>query len=124
MWQKPSTIRIHEKWDPRIGKLGARYFGLYFWAMFLSVPGGLALFVGLFAQAKFRSPIGQVLAGLVISFMVVDLALLWLAPVLARRAASKKLGIKVTFRNAPPYDVEEYKSWCRRNHVEPFSADK
>jgi hypothetical protein len=120
---RPSVIDIHRKWDPRIGRKAAQRFAVYVWATFLMLPLGLVLFATLVLASRFPNLSTHVLAGVAIAAAFANATLIWLAPVLARRQASRTLRIKVTYKNYPPNDLNQYRSWCVTNHIRPFEAD-
>jgi hypothetical protein len=107
-----------------MGTEAARYFAFFVWATFLMFPFGLATFVTIFLEAKWPDAITRTLVGISVAAAIGNLGVIWLAPVMSRRAASKALGIKVIPGNAPPNDEEQYKAWCAKNHLQPFSAEK
>ena len=51
------------------------------------------------------------------------IVVMFLTPVLARRAASQTLGIKINRRNNPPRNARDYEMWCARNGLQPYGAD-
>lgn len=109
-------------WGPRLGARGAFRFALHVWAAFVVKPVTLLAFVALVVAAAVQSTTAQIVA---IAILVVAFALgfaMLIMPVLARRAASRDLGIRVTVKNYPPRDDAEYRHWCIRNGIEPFRS--
>jgi hypothetical protein len=47
-----------------------------------------------------------------------------MALLMARRRASKVLGIRINGKNSPPGDRASYIAWCDRNGVTPFDASR
>lgn len=119
MFRTPDTPALLDKWVPRIGADGARWFAVAIWARVLMLPFGLLLFGAIAVAAVVGSPIGTVLvvATSIIAFS--NATLIATAPFMARRAAGKALGIKVTIRNYPPNEEDAYRAWCQRNGVRP-----
>lgn len=46
------------------------------------------------------------------------------ALLLARRSATRAMGIKITAKNSPPGDRNAYLQWCHRNGIEPFGRER
>jgi hypothetical protein len=111
-----------EFWGPRLGASGAFRFSLYVWASFLVKPVALVAFVSLLVAGTGHGTTAQIVA---IAFLVLAFVLalgMLMMPVLARRAASRELGVRVTIKNYPPRDEVEYRNWCTRNGIEPFRS--
>jgi hypothetical protein len=119
----PNNARALDFWEPRIGPVAARRFLVYIWATFLALPIGIVLFLSLALTAEVDNPIATAFAIIMGVVAFTDATLIWVAPIFARRAASRTLGVKVTFRNYPPRDSTEYRNWCVRNHLVPFNAN-
>jgi hypothetical protein len=86
------------------------------------LPLGIVLFLALAITASADNALGTFI---VISVSVIAFAnaiVIGLGPFLARRAASRVLGVKVTYKNYPPNDPGSYIAWCRKNNIEPNKA--
>lgn len=119
---RPDTDEFIKLWEPRIGPAGARWFALYAWAVYLMGPILLLCFVSIFLATEFGDPITIALAALIGACGLANASILAVAPVAARRSASRVLGVKVTMSNYPPRDSVAYRNWCARNGLVPFSA--
>jgi hypothetical protein len=118
----PHTSLILHKWEPRIGSRGAQWFALAVWSRFVMLPLGVLLFLGLWFTTNQRSVASTVVVVVVSAAAFGNAALIWLAPVMARRAASAVLGINITKKNYPPNDPDSYLRWCRENGIAPNNA--
>jgi NhaP-type Na+/H+ or K+/H+ antiporter len=85
-------------------------------------PFGVLLFLALGLTIKVSEPWSTVVPGVVLAVALLNATLIWFAPLMARRAATKALGIKVTNANYPPNDDGSYRAWCSQNHIEPNRA--
>ena len=111
-------------WEPRIGIRAAR---LYWWSRWVSYSG-LTVAVGAFLliaipiwlRLSFSSWWPWVVAPLAILYGFSGFVTL----LLARRAASKALGVGVTAKNTPPGDRQAYLAWCQRNEIDPFGRER
>jgi heme exporter protein D len=119
----PNTQKIYEFWGPRLGRRATGFYATYVWAKFAMAPIGLALFVTVAIAARTHNAAAQGLATAVIVISGVTIALMFLTPVLARRAASQTLGVKINRRNHPPRDSWNYEKWCVTNGLQPYRAD-
>lgn len=118
---RASKRAAEELWEPRIGLRAAR---LYWWAKWVvwsglrvAVATFILIAVPIWLHLGISSWWAWLVAPLAIAYAISGL----IALLLARRAATKSLGIKVTAKNTPPGNREAYLAWCRRNGVAPFS---
>jgi hypothetical protein len=120
----PRTSLILEKWKPRIGSRGSRWFAVAIWSRYLMLPLGLLLFASLWVTANHRGLASTSIVVIVSIVAFSNAGLIWLAPLLARHAASTALGIRITGKNYPPNDHADYLRWCRDNAIEPNGLGK
>jgi hypothetical protein len=120
----PNTQKIFEFWGPRLGFRATEFYAIYVWATFAMLPIGVALFIAIGIAASSQNRVAWAVAYAVIVTAFVTLAAMFVTPPLARRAASRTLGLKVNRRNHPPRETVEYERWCVANGLQPFSADE
>jgi hypothetical protein len=113
---------MYEFWGPRLGRRATGFYATYVWATFAMAPIGVATFVTLAIATRTHNVAAQGVARAVIAVGAVTIVLMFLTPVLARRAASQTLGVKINRRNNPPRDSRDYEAWCARNGLEPYGA--
>jgi hypothetical protein len=118
----PQTSEILRKWEPRIGRVAARRFAVAIWANFLIFPIGVFLFITIGLATTLNSYGLGVLGVAIFVVGLVNASLIWFAPVAARRAASRTLGIPLTRKNYPPNHETAYRRWCDTNQVRPDGA--
>jgi hypothetical protein len=119
----PNTAKIFEFWGPRLGSRATKFYAIYVWTVFAMAPIGLVLFITIAIAAKSDSPVAWAVAYTLIVIAFATVAVMAVAPILARRAASRTLGVKITIFNAPPRNTIEYEKWCAAYGLEPFGAD-
>lgn len=119
----PNTQKMYAFWGPRLGRRATGFYATYVWATFAMAPIGLALFASLAIAARTHNPAAQAIAVAVIVVGAATIVVMFLTPVLARRAASQTLGLKIDRRNNPPRDSRDYEMWCARNGLQPYRAD-
>jgi hypothetical protein len=85
-------------------------------------PLGILLFLALAVTVTSNSSWATIIPDVIFAVALLNATLIWFAPFMARRSATRALGIKVTSANYPPNDEPSYEAWCRENHVEPNSA--
>jgi len=126
-----SRLRLdayHARWDPIIGPDAAkeRYRAdkarLLYWRS--SLGAGLIVIAGIFMTAiGVRSPLAHDIVAGCFGLLAVNVVL-WGVLFLQRRAlqneaASRFVHTKVTSRNFPPSNLQQYERWCARHHVTP-----
>jgi hypothetical protein len=119
----PNTQKMYEFWGPRLGRRATGFYATYVWATFAMFPIGLALFVTLAIATLTHNAVAQGLAVTVIVIGGATIAAMFLTPVLARRAATQTLGVKINRHNNPPRDSSDYEAWCARNGLRPYEAN-
>jgi hypothetical protein len=110
-------------WGPRLGTVGAKRLALYVWATYLMKPWTVLTFVVLAIAAKQRDPVTVGLGIAVVAIGILGLIVMFLTPIAVRKAASRALGVKITTKNYPPRDDREYREWCARNRLRPYTAE-
>jgi hypothetical protein len=92
------------------------------WSRFVMLPLGALLFIVLWVTANHRSVAATSMIVLVSVVAFSNATFIWAAPILARRAASAALGVKITGKNYPPNDPSSYLRWCQENGIKPNCA--
>jgi hypothetical protein len=119
----PNTQKMYEFWGPRLGSRATGFYATYVWATFAVGPIGLGLFATIGTAARTHNAAAQAIADAVIVVCGATILVMFVTPVLARRAASHTLGVKINRRNHPPRDSRDYEMWCARNGLQPYRAD-
>jgi hypothetical protein len=119
----PNTQKMYDFWGPRLGRRATGFYASYVWATFAMAPIGLALFVTIGIAASTHNAAAQGIVVAVIAIGGITIAVMFLMPLLARRAASQTLGVNINRRNNPPRDSGDYEEWCARNGLRPYGAN-
>jgi hypothetical protein len=118
----PSRNAVTAFWGPRVGERAANYLWWSSAVIALGPSAALAAFVIIgipaFLHLGLASPLAWTLAPACSLWAASGVASFFLA----RRSASKTLGVKITSRNNPPRERSAYIAWCDKNGLPPFQA--
>jgi hypothetical protein len=124
IFRVPNSKKMNASWGPKLGDDALRHFRRFVWFSYLMGPATVALFLAIWLSVRWKTTNSWILpwvVGVIAWSVAVTMVISF---ILARRVASKTLGVRITSKNNPPREDSAYRSWCLRNNLEPYAANQ